>query len=146
MAKAAGESVGGWFRQAFRANPKLLTTKSNKQVIDMWLKDHPGEASMPERVKGNMANVKSQMRKKLKRRGRPPGSKNRAEASGAAAAPVAAPRPAASVTTSGRKLEALEEQIDDCLSHAKSLDRDGLGEVIQMLRKARNKVVWIMGE
>jgi hypothetical protein len=44
------------------------------------------------------------------------------------------------------KLELLEEQIDDCLSLAKSLDREGLGEIIRLLRGARNKVVWKMGQ
>jgi hypothetical protein len=44
------------------------------------------------------------------------------------------------------RLEALEEQIDDCLSHAKHRDREGLQEVIRLLRRARNEVVWKMGQ
>jgi len=42
-------------------------------------------------------------------------------------------------------LEQLEEQIDECLSLAKSLDRDRLSHVISMLRHARNLVVWEHG-
>jgi hypothetical protein len=40
----------------------------------------------------------------------------------------------------------LEERIDDCLSLSKSLDRDGLGDVIVLLRRARNEAVWKMGQ
>ena len=56
----------------------------------------------------------------------------------AAAAPVR--RPAA------RGLESLEERIDDCLTLARSLDRDGLEAVIDLLRKARNGVVVQQGQ
>jgi hypothetical protein len=47
---------------------------------------------------------------------------------------------------SSNGLEALEEHIDDSLTLAKNLDRSGLAEVIILLRKARNKVVWKLGE
>ena len=47
---------------------------------------------------------------------------------------------------STNRLEMLEEQIDDCLTVAKNLDRTGLEEVIHHLRRARNKVVWKLGE
>jgi len=43
-------------------------------------------------------------------------------------------------------LDALEEQIDECLTLAKNLDREGLANVIGLLRRARNEVVWKMGE
>ena len=45
-----------------------------------------------------------------------------------------------------RGLERLEEQIDECLTLARTLDREGLSGVIVMLRRARNEVVWKMGE
>ena len=45
-----------------------------------------------------------------------------------------------------RGLDALEEQIDECLTLAKNLDREGLANVISLLRRARNEVVWKMGE
>jgi hypothetical protein len=44
------------------------------------------------------------------------------------------------------ELQPLEEQIDDCLSLAKHLDREGLAHVIQLLRRARNEVVWKLGQ
>ena len=40
----------------------------------------------------------------------------------------------------------LEEQIDECLSLAKYLGRKELASVIGLLRKARNAVVWKLGE
>jgi hypothetical protein len=45
-----------------------------------------------------------------------------------------------------RGLPALEEQIDECLTLARGLDREGLADVIAILRRARNEVVWKMGE
>ena len=54
--------------------------------------------------------------------------------------PVETPRKAV------RGLDRLEEQIDECLSLAKYLDREHLADVISLLRKARNAVVWKLGE
>jgi hypothetical protein len=45
-----------------------------------------------------------------------------------------------------RNLEALEEAIDDCLTLARNFDREGLADVITLLRKARNAVVWKGGQ
>lgn len=58
------------------------------------------------------------------------------------AAPVALVAPRKSL----RHLRALEEQIDECPRAAKAADREGLAEVIDLLRRARNKVVWKLGE
>jgi len=43
-------------------------------------------------------------------------------------------------------LETLEEKIDECMSLAKNLDPEGLADVVDALRRARNKVVWKIGE
>ena len=43
-------------------------------------------------------------------------------------------------------LERLEAAIDDCLTAARGLDREGLGAIITLLRRARNEVVWKSGE
>jgi DNA-binding MurR/RpiR family transcriptional regulator len=42
--------------------------------------------------------------------------------------------------------DTVEERIDDCLTAARNLDKDGLEEVIRLLRKARNAVVWKIGQ
>jgi hypothetical protein len=45
-----------------------------------------------------------------------------------------------------RGLESLELAIDDCLTTARTMDKEGLADVIGLLRQARNTVVWKMGE
>ena len=60
--------------------------------------------------------------------------------------PVAAASSADAPRQGVRPLELLEEQIDECLVLAKEVDRDGLASVIALLRRARNEVVWKMGE
>jgi hypothetical protein len=132
-----GETVSGYFRKIFNENPKLLKGRSNEELLRRWLADHPGQTEVPQTVKNNLANVKSVLRKKLRKGGRP-----KAEQTGAASVvtEVAKPKVAA------RGLEALEEQIDDCLSFAKRLDREGLSDVIGLLRRARNAVVWKTGQ
>jgi hypothetical protein len=126
---AGGESISGYFRVIFRENPKLLKTRSNQELLDRWLKDHPREREVPYRVKQNLANIKSVLRKKARKR---KGVANEAPP------PVAVPR--------SRGLEGLEENIDQCLDQAKMLDREGLDSVISLLRRARNEVVWKLGQ
>ena len=47
--------------------------------------------------------------------------------------------------TADNKLENLEMLIDECLTMAKNLDRARLDNVIKVLRRARNEVVWKLG-
>jgi hypothetical protein len=129
-----GESIAGYFRKIFEENPKLLKTRSNQELLNRWLMDHPGHRTIPSKVKGALANVKSILRKKRRERAR----RQEAEppvlgAAGALKKPI-------------RGLDLLEEQIDDCLTAAKTMDREGLAEVISLLRRARNAVVWLMGQ
>jgi hypothetical protein len=135
MAKKAKEpeSVAGYFRPIFQENPGLLISRSNDELLQRWLKDHPGEKEVPAKVKQNLANLKSVLRKKARKRGRK------------APAAVAGVQPTP-VKKQTRSLEALEIQIDDCLSTARSMDREGLESVISHLRRARNEVVWKTGQ
>jgi hypothetical protein len=130
MARPKEESVAGYFRKVFAENPRLLRGRSNKELLDRWLQDHPGHKEVPAKVKANLSNVKSVLRKKARKGGRPK---------------KAAVAPAAS-SSEVSPLERLEERIDDCLSFAKSLDRRQLGHVISLLRQARNIVVWQEGK
>jgi hypothetical protein len=144
MAKAKGsskanngaETVSGYFRRVFKENPRLLKTRSNDELLNAWLADHPGEKEVPQRVKQNLANVKSVLRKKGHKRGRRP-KEEQPQAVAMAHAPAKKP---------SRGLEHLEEQIDDCLTVAKQMGREGLEHVIRLLRQARNAVVWKLGE
>ena len=131
-----GESVSGYFRKVFAEDPKLLKSRSNEELLRRWLADHPGEKEVPNRVKNSLMNVKSILRKRGRRRG------NRQEAQRLQAAGVT-PTPARRI---GRGLEELEEHIDECLTVAKIIDRQGLGQVIRLLRQARNEVVWKLGQ
>ena len=134
------ETVSGYFRKIFAEKPQLLKTRSNQELLDRWLKDHPGHTEVPENVKQNLSNVKSVLRKQGRKKGGRPKKSAVATATTVTSATAEAPRKAI------RNLDALEEQIDDCLSMAKHLDRDGLANVIALLRRARNEVVWKMGE
>lgn len=132
-----GESISGYFRKIFRENPKLLKQRSNDELLSRWSLDHPGEP-VTDRIKQNLANLKSILRKK-RRNKRGKGKK--------AAAPV---ETALMTMTPAKKayrgLEALELEIDDCLTSARTLDREGLEDVINWLRRARNAVVWKLGQ
>jgi hypothetical protein len=132
-----GESMQGYFKRLLKEDPKLLKGR-NEELLSRWKADHPGQ-EVTNAVKAGLQNAKSALRSKRRRRKAAPVDQQ--------AAP-GAPKPAkvASDGHKGHKLEALEEQIDDCLSHAKHLDREGLGEVIRLLRRARNEVVWKMGQ
>ena len=135
--QSGGENISGYIRRVFKENPKWLETRSNDEILARWLKDHPGETEVPDRVKKNLSNVKSLLRNKLRKK--PGKSKKESQP----AEPIAAPLlPRKSV----RGLETLEEQLDECLTLAKNLDREGLSSVINLLRRARNEVVWKMGE
>ena len=118
-----------YFKQLFLANPQWLKEKSNSVILARYRSDHslPEDAEVEKKVMNNLSNLKSVMRKHLRKRGRKPGSTN-----------------AASKPTS--KLEALEISIDNCLTTARVLDPVRLEKVIQHLRAARNKVVWELGE
>jgi hypothetical protein len=139
-AEAQGESIQGYFKRILKENPRLLKGRSNEELLKRWREDHKGQ-EVSNSVKAGLQNAKSSLRSKRRKR--------RAAKQDNGQAEVAAVRPLAKVAKPAKpshKLEALEEQIDDCLSLAKHLDREGLGEIICLLRHARNKVVWQMGQ
>jgi hypothetical protein len=135
-----GETTGGYFRRVFKENPKLLVTRSNEELLSRWLADHPGHKAVPPNIQKHLSNVKSVLRKKGRKKHR---KAKPAELDGAVQAVNSKPTPTR-ITPKG--LEALEEQIDDCLTAAKKLDREGLDDVIRLLRNARNGVVWKLGQ
>ena len=132
-----GESIAGYFRKVFAETPKLLKTRSNAKLLERWLADHPGEKKVPDSVKTSLSNIKSVLRSKKRKR-----RTAKATAAEIAASPVAVAVKKPKTTI----LETLEEQIDDCLTAARNLDKDGLEEGIRLRRKARNAVVWQIGQ
>jgi hypothetical protein len=139
---ANGENTSAYFRRLFKENPKLLKGSDNSELLDRWLRDRPGHKEVPVNVKYILHAVKSSVRNKLRQR--------RAEKAQAtpAVAPVVSARPApppAAARRAGASLTRLEEQIDACLAVAREMDREGLVEVIDRLRSARNAVVRMAG-
>ena len=135
--KNGGESIQGYFRKILQENPKLLKGRSNAELLQRWQKDHNSPGEIPNSVKIGLQNAKSALRSKgRKRRAR---KAARAQAAGQAPPKQTSPHPK-------RPLAALEEQIDDCITAAKILDREGLETVIHHLRRARNEVVWKIGQ
>ncbi len=132
--KSKGESPFTYFRKLFMENPHWLQQKSNDEVIARYRADHnlDENASIEKRVRDAMANTKSQLRKKLGE-----GDNGLAKASGKPG------RKGGKVTASSgtTNMQSLEEQIDHCLALARNLDPSGLGNVIQLLRNARNEVI-----
>jgi hypothetical protein len=132
------ETTAGYFRKVFKENPRLLGVRSNKPLLARWLKDHPGTTEVPKSVKANLANVKSVLRSTQRKH-----TANRATdiESVAQQKPVQVARAPSGST----ELELLEHQIDECIISARILDREGLGNVVDHLRLARNLVVWKLG-
>jgi hypothetical protein len=132
-----GETTAGYFRRLFQENPRLLNTRSNEELLHRWLADHPGAADVPRSVKVGLQNVKGILRSKERKRTK------RAAAAGAMAAVTERTKPSGPRQS---QLETLEERIDDVLMFARGLDEEGLGDVLSLLRRARNEVVWKMGQ
>jgi len=130
-------SMSSYFRKIFQDNPELLYAKSNDEVLQKFT-EMTGEP-ITERHRANLNNLKSVLRREQRKKEGKQAPAGRAARSGNGA--VAAP--------SGRgvsRLEQLEEAIDECLLHAKALDREGLRTAIRHLREARNEVVWKQGQ
>jgi hypothetical protein len=139
-AQEGGETTSSYFRKLFNDNPKLLGTRSNEALLTRWLADNPGHKEVPQKTQKILANVKGILRKKARKRGKAKTAEQIAPVSVASAAPKAA------VKIAPKNLETLEEQIDDCLTLAKRTDKEGLADVVRLLRSARNSVVWMMGQ
>jgi hypothetical protein len=134
-----GETIAGYFRKIFAEKPNLLGEKSNKELLSRWLRDHPGQTEVPKSVRANLANLKSVLRSRKR-------SKVAKRADGNQLVEKGMKAKILTVPTGASALESLEHQIDECLISAKVLDRDGLSNVIDCLRRARNLVVWRIGQ
>lgn len=134
-----GETVTAYFRKVFAESPKLLGEKSNKDLLKRWLQDHPDQTEVPKSVRANLADLKSVLRSRKRNKLAKRADGNQLVQNGLKAK-------IATVPTGASALESLEHQIDECLISAKLLDREGLANVIDSLRKARNLVVWRIGQ
>jgi hypothetical protein len=132
------DSIAGYFRKVFAEKPQLLKGRSNEELLRRWQEDHPGQ-EVSKSVKASLSNIKSVLRSKGRKRARKEAAdhQERDVPAGVETKRSAPPR---------RGMNALEEAIDECLGMAKATDREGLAGVIDLLRRARNQVVWKMGE
>ena len=129
----------GYFRKIFEEQPDLLRQRSNDPISERWLADNPGHTELPKTVRNTLANLKSTLRKKAKIR-----KKRKQNVNGQVPTPAASMAPVRGGHASS--LETLEQQIDDVLDFARSLDKEGLSSIIRLLRHARNEVVWKIGQ
>lgn len=136
--KPEAENISGYFRKIFAENPKLLRSRSNDELLERWLKDHPKEDGIPYTVKVGLQNIKSVLRSR--------GRKRTAIRHAREDAAAPADNPIVRRVVPRSSLEILEERIDECLIAARMLDPEGLESIIQHLRRARNEVVWKMGQ
>ncbi len=130
--KRRRSGVSTYFRQLYEQHPDWLEGESNSEMMDVWRQDHPGKEP-DKRVPQNLANLKSLLRREIREGKRK-------------SAPAGAAIKAGRMNASSHKLEGLEEAIDHCLTTARTLDRSGLDSVIKLLRRARNEVVWKIGQ
>ena len=133
-----GESISGYFRRLFESNPALLDHGKNDVILGQWQLDHPNQ-TIDDRIKGNLANTKSIMRKKF-------GKVKRRHKRGKAAAIDGAEPKVHKVRSSIAVLEKLEALIDECLSVARNQGSPGLDPSIKYLLAARRAVAWAMGK
>ena len=136
--KSPSENIQGYFRVIFQENPKLLKKRSNEQLYERWLKDHPGEKEVPVNVRQSLSNLKSILRHRRKVRRQLKNADSSSLTNGTHP-------PIESFKASDRGLLHLEGQIDEALAFAKHLDAAGLDDIIRLLRTARNRIIVRMG-
>jgi len=131
MAKQKTEqpSKSSYWRTLFNQNPRLVRIRSNSALREQWEKDHPGQR-FDESWSQSLSNVKSMLRHKHKKGGRPKAATNE-HVGGPTAAEI---RQA--------EMEKLENAVDQCLWSARQLDAPGLDRAIKHLHAARNEIVW----
>jgi hypothetical protein len=133
---SGGENISQYWKQFFSKHPKMLKVRSNEAALTQWKADHPGTPEVPPSVVNGLTNVKSQLRHKRKgKRGRPPmGSQPTSNG-----VPVAR-----SAKLPAKLLEALEDQIDQCLGLIGG--HEGSREIVQTLKHARRLTILQMSQ
>jgi len=140
--RGGGETTAGYFKKIFADNPQLLGERSNEPLLQRWLKDHPDHTEVPKAIKQNLSNVKSVLRSKGRKKAARKASRQAEHMQDWLQQPHARPKASSRL----EQLEILERHIDDCLIEAAHLDRQGLEDVINHLRRARNAVMWRIGQ
>ncbi len=132
--KGSAPSLSSYFRHVYHEHPEWLGVKTNDLMKERWKQDHNGQ-EMTSREQSTMANVKSLMRKALRKRRRAAKKDGRMVVAKAGAA-----------ISGNSALERLEIAIDHCLSTARSMNNPDLERAVKALRLARNDVVLTLGK
>jgi hypothetical protein len=138
--KEKAPSFASVIRSYYEENPEWLDTASNQDLIERYLKDHPGE-EWSKRHQQGAANEKTKLRKKAGKVRR-----RRRKRSGGESENAANESRVIRVRTPMGVLEQLELLIDDCLSVAAKQNNPALENTVKHLRVARRSVAWAMGE
>ncbi len=139
--KTRGEGKSTYFRKLYQEHPDWLGTKSNELAFSQYRTDNnlPPEAEIPQDIKVALSNAKMMERSITQ-------NKTKKAAKKAAAASPTAAKSSAPVAKVLKNLDTLEESIDECITAARSIDREGLHSLIIHLLKARREVIWKMGQ
>src|SRR5687767_8884587 len=118
--KKPKESLFAYFQRIFEENPEWLDAKTNEAAYNRYRADHnlPEGAPLQKKVLNAVANKKSLMKKaRDEANGAPKKRRRRRRGKQAAGVTATAPRVSSA-------MRALEEQLDDCLMSALTLDRE----------------------
>lgn len=131
--KTGSASMSAWCRQLFTQRPDLLNTRSNDEILALWLADNPGHVTPPTSIKNVVTNIKSELRRG--RRGGMGGG------NGAGFRTPTAPVAGMGGGTILRGvLTGIHANITAGLLVAKATDPTGLAPVVQDLENARTKL------
>jgi hypothetical protein len=129
----SGDSISARIKAIYRNDVELLRARDNDGLKAAWEKSNPGER-FSDKIRQIAANIKSRMRKDM-------GIRKRRSRGKVAVMAVDAPKPIKLTL-----LAPLEEHVDECLMLARGAGREQLAEVIKHLKRARNKLIMMIGD
>ncbi len=126
-------SLRAYFYQQFVAHPEWLDLKDNSAILEQWKVDNPGEEAS-DRIRANLASLKSKLRADKRGGVAVPGKKRGPKPASASVVVVVA-------SAAIPELEKLEMLIDESVLFARSLAVAKLEPVIKHLRVARAQII-----
>jgi hypothetical protein len=143
MAKEQKNSLSSKVKTIFREHPELLEVTSNARFLEIFKDTHGHE--LDKKGQQVLNNVKSVLRREA-RGGKPAKARKKAARAAAVATVAAATKAAPGRNGRAAALEQLEDRIDYALALAREIDPLKLEEVVKALRKARHKLILILGD
>jgi hypothetical protein len=110
------KSTAAYWKRILHEHPEWVEEAgSNAKLAQLWLSDHPGHTEMPKKIRQNLANIKSMIRRERREEQQAKASARRKEQKAAAGAGQRPPNVS-------QAYEALEIKIDKCMAQAWALD------------------------